>query len=292
MIFLTFREDNVLKLGLKTEQGILDVQAASSALTLEAPGMPMDVFAPGMLAACDVIAQQLAKDVAPFQPFLKTEAALELGPAVANPSKILCVGLNYAKHAAESGMEAPKEPVLFSKFNNTLAAHGDEVAIGGLEQVDYEAELAVVIGKTAKNVSVDDALDYVFGYCNANDLSERRLQFVSGQWLLGKTLDDFLPLGPYLVTADEAGDPSNMPVRGWLNGELRQDSNTNDLIFSVAECISYASQYMTLSPGDVISTGTPEGVILGMDPKVWMQPGDSYSIEIGNLGRLTNKVVA
>ncbi|MEM7735782.1 MAG: fumarylacetoacetate hydrolase family protein [Deinococcota bacterium] len=292
MIFLTFREKNALKLGLKTEHGILDVHAAREALTLEAPATPMELFAPGVLAACDVIAQQLAKDVAPFQPFLKAEAALELGPAVANPGKILCVGLNYAKHAAESGMEPPKEPVLFSKFNNALAAHGDEVAIGGLEQVDYEAELAVIIGKTAKNVSVNDALDYVFGYCNANDLSERRLQFVSGQWLLGKTLDDFLPLGPYLVTADEASDPSNMPVRGWLNGELRQDSNTNDLIFSVAECISYASQYMTLSPGDVISTGTPEGVILGMDPKVWMQPGDSYSVEIGNLGTLTNKVIA
>jgi 2-keto-4-pentenoate hydratase/2-oxohepta-3-ene-1,7-dioic acid hydratase in catechol pathway len=292
MIFLTFREDNTLKLGLKTDQGVLDVRAAREDLTLEAPQTPMDLFAPGMLAACDVIAQQLAKDVAPFQPFLRTEATLQLGPAVAKPGKILCVGLNYAKHAAESGMDAPQEPVLFSKFNNALAAHGDEVAIGGLEQVDYEAELAVVVGKTAKNVSVDDALDYVFGYCNANDLSERKLQFLSGQWLLGKTLDDFLPLGPYLVTADAAGDPTNMPVRGWLNGELRQDSNTNDLIFSVAECLSYASQYMTLSPGDVISTGTPEGVIFGMKTKTWMQPGDSYSVEIGNLGTLINKVVA
>lgn len=213
------------------------------------------------------------------------------GPCITNPGKILCVGLNYRAHAVEAGMEIPKQPVLFSKFNNAIAACGKEIDIQGLEQVDYEAELAVVIGRKARHVQTENALDHVFGYCNANDLSEREMQFRSGQWLLGKTLDDFLPVGPCLVTRDEVPDPQNLSVKGWLNGELRQDSTTADMIFSVAEIISYVSKHFTLSPGDVIITGTPFGVILGLDPKVWMKPGDEYAIEIGNLGRLVNRVV-
>ena len=148
-----------------------------------------------------------------------------------------------------------------------------------------------MIGGRARNVSVGDALDYVFGYCNMNDLSERRLQMLSGQWLLGKTLDKFLPLGPYVVTADEIPDPQNLTVRGWMNGELRQDSNTADMIFTVADVIAYASRVMTLEPGDVISTGTPEGVIMGMDPKIWMKPGDEYIVEVEGLGKLVNRMV-
>lgn len=300
MIFVTFVDPATInaarpnyKLGLKTDDSlVLDVAAAAAAMNVSDVPNPEGLFAAGALMACRGLLERWQEDATPRQPFLLEESTLTLAPAVVNPGKILCVGLNYAKHAAESGMDAPKQPVLFSKFNNSLAAHGEDVPIGGLEQVDYEAELAVVIGTRAKNISVEEALNHVFGYCNANDLSERVLQFVSGQWLVGKTLDKFMPLGPYLVTADEAGNPANMPVKGWLNGELRQDSNTNDLIFSVAECISYASHYMTLEPGDVISTSTPEGVILGMKDKVWMQPGDSYRVEIGNLGTLTNKVVA
>jgi 2-keto-4-pentenoate hydratase/2-oxohepta-3-ene-1,7-dioic acid hydratase in catechol pathway len=302
MIFVTFVDPASVdaanpsyKLGLKTDianEHVLDVAAAAAAMNVTDIPSPAGLFAEGALAVCQTLLARWQAAATPRQPFLLAESNLTLAPAVINPGKILCVGLNYAKHAAESGMEPPKQPVLFSKFNNSLAAHAEDVPIGGLEQVDYEAELAVVIGKHAKNVAVEDALNYVFGYCNANDVSERKLQFVSGQWLLGKSLDKFMPLGPYLVTADEAGDPAHMPVRGWLNGDLRQDSNTNDLIFSVAECISYASHYMSLEPGDVISTGTPEGVILGMSDKVWLKPGDTYSVEIGNLGTLINKVVA
>ena len=219
------------------------------------------------------------------------EASLDVTACVPNPGKILCVGLNYRKHAAESGMAEPKQPVLFSKFNNSIAAPGEDVAIDGLEQVDYEAELCVVMGKTAKNVSVDEALNYVFGYCNANDLSERKLQFVSGQWLVGKTLDKFLPIGPYVVTADELSDPQNLSIKGYYNGELKQNSNTADMIFSVAEIIAYTSKYMTLSPGDIISTGTPEGVIFGTKDKIWMKGGDTFTVEIEHLGSLTNRVV-
>ena len=217
-----------------------------------------------------------------------------LCPVVPSPEKILCVGLNYARHAQESGMALPSSPVIFSKFNNSLATHNENVPYNPLfTQVDYEAELVVVIGKVANNVSEDDALDYVLGYCNGNDLSERALQLnlPGGQWLMGKSPNKFMPVGPYLVTADEIPDPQDLTIKGWLNGELRQDSHTSDMIFSVAEVISYLSQYMTLNPGDMISTGTPEGVILGMSEKVWMKPDDEYTVEIEGLGRLTNSMV-
>ncbi len=279
MILLTYRKGKKIVLGVKTKKGILELK-----------DKPEKVFAKG-LRALPKIQVLVTKAVAEKDTVYLNESELQLAPVVPQPGKILCVGLNYRRHAAESGMAEPKKPVLFSKFNNALAAQGEDVSIKNLEQVDYEAELVVVIGKTAKNVSVKNALKYVLGYCNANDLSERALQFVSGQWLLGKTLDKFLPIGPYLVTADEIPDPQNLTIKGWLNGDLRQNSSTADMIFSVAEVISYASKYMTLSPGDIISTGTPEGVVFGMKEKVWMKPGDEYTVEISGLGRLHNRVV-
>ena len=159
------------------------------------------------------------------------------------------------------------------------------------EQYDYEAELAVVIGKRARNVSKRDALAHVFGYCNSNDLSARDLQMRTSQWLLGKTPDKFLPLGPCIVSADEVPNPQKLRIRCWVNGQQRQDSNSADMIFSIAHIISYASQYFTLEPGDVISTGTPEGVIFGMQQKQWLRPGDSVAVEVGDFGRLTNLMV-
>lgn len=238
---------------------------------------------------------QLKQEIAALHaPQTVAEDSLRIAPVVPNPGKILCIGLNYRKHAAESGMAEPKLPVLFSKFNNSISAHGQDVPMSReWQKVDYEAELGVVIGRTAKNVPVEKALDYVLGYCNCNDISERALQFVSGQWLVGKSLDGFQPVGPYLVTADEIVNPQGLRIRGWLNGELRQDSSTSDMIFSVAECIAYASQYMTLQPGDLISTGTPEGVILGhpKEAQVWMQPGDEYVVEVEGLGQLRNRMV-
>lgn len=274
MYILTSRENGTYKLGVKRGDTAYAV-----------PMTPDEFYRRGLDALPD-LRQQAETSTTPLN-----EKAL--GPCVPNPGKIICVGLNYRRHAAESGMAEPSTPVLFSKFNNALAAPGDPIPLpANAEQYDYEAELAVVIGKRARYVSVEDALDYVLGYASANDFSARDLQMRTSQWLLGKTPDRFFPLGPYLVTADDAGDPADMSVRCWLNGELRQDSNTGDMIFSVAEIISYTSQYMTLEPGDVISTGTPEGVILGMDPKVWVRPGDEMTVEIGSLGRLTNKAVA
>ncbi len=286
MKFLTFESDSELKLGLKLDDKVVDLKLASESLDTKLPTNFDELFGSDPQLFQKLI-QQLPEDA----DFILNESNLVLGPAVLNPGKIICVGLNYRKHAVESGMAIPTSPVLFSKFNNAITATEKEVNISGLTQVDYEAELAVVIGKQARNVPESEALDYVYGYANSNDLSERELQFLTGQWLIGKTIDDFLPIGPYLVTADEAGDPTDMSIKGWLNDEERQNSNTADMIFSVAEVITYLSKYMTLEPGDVICTGTPEGVILGFEDKVWMKPGDTYSVEIGNLGKLTNTVV-
>lgn len=283
MRLLTFHDGDALKLGLKTAAGIIDVEAA-----LGTSMSPDDFFRNGS----EMVEQLNAIEAT--EPTHLDEASLTLGPCVPHPGKVLCIGLNYSQHAAESGMDEPTSPVLFSKFSNTIAGHEEAVPfISDFTQVDYEAELVVVIGKTAKNVSEEEALDYVLGYCNGNDLSERALQLnlPGGQWLVGKTPDKFMPIGPYLVTADEAGDPQDMQIRGWMNGDLRQDSHTSDMIFSVRAVIAYASRFMTLQPGDIISTGTPEGVILGMEDKVWMQPGDEFTVEIGNLGRLSNTLV-
>ena len=208
-------------------------------------------------------------------------------PVLGTPEKLICIGLNYRRHARETGMPVPETPVLFSKFNNTLAETGEPIPLpDNAVQYDYEVELGVVIGKEARYVSVDEALDYVFGYFTVNDVSVRDLQFRTSQWLLGKTLDKFFPTAPYLVTADEVGDPQNLGLFCWVNGELRQNSNTADMIFSVAECISYISQYMTLKPGDVISTGTPEGVVMGMKEKNWLKPGDEVVVEVEGLGEV------
>jgi 2-keto-4-pentenoate hydratase/2-oxohepta-3-ene-1,7-dioic acid hydratase in catechol pathway len=211
---------------------------------------------------------------------------------VGTPEKIICIGLNYKRHARETGMAIPETPVLFSKFNNTLAETGESIPLpDNAVQYDYEVELGVMIGKEARYVSVDEALDYVFGYFTVNDLSVRDLQFRTSQWLLGKTPDKFFPTAPCLVTADEVGDPQSLGLSCWVNGELRQSSNTADMIFSVAECISYISQYMTLKPGDVISTGTPEGVVMGMMEKNWLKPGDEVVVEVEGLGKCTNRMV-
>ena len=295
MRLLTFKSYKGPSLGIKTELGVLDVRAAALDLDRDdVPVTPAAFFVRGTGALPELTSLlEEALPKAQAAPWMLDEADLQFGPCVHNPEKILCVGLNYRRHAAESGAQVPDVPVLFSKFNNALAGHGEPVPLSGeAKEYDYEVELAVVMGKTAKNVPLEAALSYVLGYCSANDVSARDLQMRTTQWLLGKTMDKFCPIGPYLVTADEAGDPQQMATRSWLNGELRQNSNTADMVFTVAEIISYASRYMVLKPGDVILTGTPEGVILGMKEKVWMTPGDIVSIEVGNLGVLTNPMVA
>jgi 2-keto-4-pentenoate hydratase/2-oxohepta-3-ene-1,7-dioic acid hydratase in catechol pathway len=293
MRLTTFYVEDEIRLGIATERSVIDVAEAAVALgESDIARTPAEFFSVG-LTALEGLGRLLRRSDGSERRWVLPQEGLRLGPCVPEPQKILCVGLNYLRHAEESGMSPPETPVLFSKFNNSLAGHGDEVPLpGAATEYDYEAELVVVMGRRARNVSEDEALSYVLGYCNGNDLSARDLQMRSSQWLLGKTLDRFLPLGPYLLTADEAASPQAWPVRCWLNGELRQDSSTADMIFSVAQVISYASRYMTLEPGDLICTGTPEGVILGMKDKTWLKPGDEVSIEIGPLGRLCNRMVA
>jgi 2,4-diketo-3-deoxy-L-fuconate hydrolase len=209
-----------------------------------------------------------------------------LGSCVARPSKIICIGLNYAKHAAESGMEIPKEPVVFFKATTALCGPNDNVVIPRNSlKTDWEVELAVVVGKKASYVSEEAAMDYVAGYCLHNDYSERAFQLErGGQWVKGKSNDTFAPLGPFMATVDEISDPHNLNLWLELNGKRIQDSNTNDLIFNIPQVISYLSNFMTLLPGDVISTGTPAGVGLGFKPPMYLKPGDLVKLGIDGLG--------
>ena len=211
---------------------------------------------------------------------------------VARPQKVICIGLNYEDHAAETGADIPEKPIVFSKYANSIIGHGEAIRIPPItQQPDYEAELAVVIGRTARNVSEAEALDHVFGYTNANDVSARDIQLgEGGQWTRGKAIDTFCPLGPYIVTRDEVPDPQNLSVRCILNGDVVQDGHTSKMIFSVAELVAFLSTGMTLVPGDVIITGTPPGVGMARDPQLWLKDGDEVSIEIEGLGSLINPV--
>lgn len=213
-------------------------------------------------------------------------------PAV-YPSKILAIGRNYAEHAAEGGSDLPAAPLLFNKLTNSLSAHDAPIVLPTIsEQVDYEAELAVIIGKPAKRVSEADALGYVFGYSLINDVSARDLQYGDKQWTRGKGLDTFAPLGPFITTRDEIDDVQALKIEGLLNGNVMQSSNTSKMIFKVAYLVSYLSQGITLEPGDVIASGTPDGVGVFRKPPVLLKPGDVFEVRIEKLGTLRNSVVA
>ena len=212
---------------------------------------------------------------------------------VPRPGKLICIGLNYRDHAAESNLPIPKEPVVFSKFSSAVIAPGEPVIIpASSTQVDYEAELAVVIGRRARNVSASRALDYVFGYTCLNDVSARDFQFADGQWQRGKSCDTFAPMGPTIVSADELRDAHKLPIKLILNGAAMQDSNTDQLIFGVPELIEFLARTITLEPGDVIATGTPSGVGFARKPPVYLKPGDEMIVDIEGIGKLNNPVVA
>jgi 2-keto-4-pentenoate hydratase/2-oxohepta-3-ene-1,7-dioic acid hydratase in catechol pathway len=211
------------------------------------------------------------------------------------PQKVICVGLNYADHARETGKEAPPEPVIFNKFATAVSAHNETIVLPKLSrEVDYEAELVAVIGRGGRHICREKALDHVAGYCCGHDVSARdwQLRKPGGQWLLGKSFDGFAPFGPELVTSDEVGDAGKLRIQLRINGRTMQDSTTAQLIFSVAELVAYLSGVCTLAPGDVIFTGTPPGVGAARKPPVFMQPGDSVEVEIERIGILRNHVVA
>jgi 2-keto-4-pentenoate hydratase/2-oxohepta-3-ene-1,7-dioic acid hydratase in catechol pathway len=253
------------------------------------------LWVPAARAVLDKLDQEIRASGMPAEWDQLCEPSQEFDwlPPVAVPEKIICIGLNYRDHAAESKMEIPKEPVIFNKYNNALVgASGPVILPSNSTQVDYEAELAVILGKQAKRVSPEDAVDYVGGYTLMHDVSARDWQFRTGQWVSGKTFDNFAPCGPHLVTPDEIDDPHDLDIRLTLNGRVMQDSNTRNLIFNIPTLISYTSHMFTLKPGDIISTGTPPGVGFARRPQVFLQDGDIVELFVEGVGTMRNRVIA
>ncbi len=294
LTLLTMRRNGQYALGVKTVKGILDVPQAAKQLRMAAPATMDDLLqneqGPALMALVNAAMKPGAK-----ASFLKEET-IEYGPVVTRPEKIVCIGLNYRRHAKEVGMEPPSQPVLFNKYNNALNSHNGTIKlpVAVAKKFDYEVELVMIIGKQARNVSEVDALSYVAGYTTGNDFTARDLQLEtpSKQWMIGKTPDQFAPLGPYILTADQI-DPDNLKIECRVNGQTRQSSNTNDLIFNTRQLVSFVSRHLTLKPGDIIFTGTPEGVIAGYpkDKQVWLKAGDKVACSIEKLGELRFELI-
>ncbi len=288
--------DGTETLGLKTDAGIIDVRKAAQLLNLPAPltlEQMLQEGSSGQLKKLVDAVQASSQAKAAIVP----EASITYGRLFVNPGKIVCIGLNYKRHAAEVKMAEPKQPILFNKYNNSLAAANCTITLPPKEisyKFDYETELLIVMGKKARNVSVTDAPNYIAGYCNSNDFSSRDLQLEtpSVQWMIGKTLDNFAPIGPYFVSSDVVGDPHKLKLQTFVNGEIRQDWSTDDFIFNCYQVVSFVSHYWTLEPGDIIFTGTPQGVILGYPPekRVWLKAGDVIESRIEKLGSLKFKL--
>jgi 2-keto-4-pentenoate hydratase/2-oxohepta-3-ene-1,7-dioic acid hydratase in catechol pathway len=222
------------------------------------------------------------------------EGMPRLGVPVAGVGKYICVGMNYTDHARENGMQPPREPIIFLKATSALCGPNDDIALPkDSQKADWEVELGVVIGRAAKYLDEAAALSHVAGFVTVNDLSDREFQIErAGQWTKGKSADTFGPVGPWLVTPDEAGDPQNMTLKAWVNGKLMQDGHTGNMIFPVARLVAYVSQFMSLHPGDIIATGSPSGVGMGRRPQLYLQAGDVVEAEVGRLGRQRQEVVA
>ncbi|QRX81733.1 fumarylacetoacetate hydrolase family protein [Glaciimonas sp. PAMC28666] len=264
--------------------GALDAQGRLRDLSLLVPDFTPDWLAPERLRALAAI---------DLEKMPLVEGSPRFGVPVAGVRQFVAIGLNYRKHAEEAGMPIPTEPVVFTKALTSLSGANDDIVLpDGSEEGDWEVELGFMIGTTARKVSVESALSHVAGYCLANDVSERAWQIKrNGQWGKGKSFDSFGPVGPWLVTADEIPDPQTLGMELSVNGVVKQRSNTADMIFSVAQIVSYLSQFMTLLPGDVVITGTPSGVGLGMKPPQFLRKGDVVSLHIDQLGTQTQKVV-
>jgi len=276
----------LLRYGPKGQEkpGILDTEGKVRDLGGQVPDFQGDGIS---LAALDAI-RAIDIDSLPIV------APDRIAACLADVPNFYCIGLNYAKHAAETGAQPPTEPIVFSKATSALSGPFDPVVIPrGSEKSDWEVELGVVIGKAASYVSEEDALDYVAGYCTINDVSERTFQIErGGQWIKGKSAPTFGPVGPWLVTADEVPDPQALRLSLKLNGETMQESDTSDMIFSVREIVSYMSNFMELRPGDIIATGTPSGVGMGQSPQRFLRPGDVMELEVEGLGAQRQETVA
>ena len=284
------RADGGYALGAKVEGGILDLAAAGRALGLAVPNDMDDLLQGGkghqLRALVDAIGSR------PDPRFLIPEARVAFAPLVTRPEKIIMMGFNYRRHAEETDTPVPKDPPLFNKYNNALNHHGGTITLptAAAREFDYECELVIVFGRECRDVSEADALDYVAGYATGNDFSARDLQTLTSQFMIGKTSDGFAPLGPYLVTSDLVPDPNNLRLETRVNGVQRQDWNTSDMIFNCRQLISFASKVMTIKPGDIFYTGTPQGVIFGekipRDQRAWLKPGDEIACSLEGLGEL------
>lgn len=294
LTLMTLRRDGQYRLAAKTPWGILDVGEAGKFLRMHAPSTMDDMLQNQDGPSVNAVVEAAGKSKAGLKLFFR-EDRLEYGPVVTRPEKILCLGLNYRRYITQTGGTIPKRPVLFNKYNNSLNHHWGTIKLPtDVKKFDHEVELVIVMGKEAKNVKEADALSCVAGYCTGNDFSARDLQLEAdgGQWMIGKTLDQFAPLGPYLVTADQV-NPDNLMLECRVNGETRQSSNTRDFIFNSRQIISYISRYITLKPGDIIFTGTPEGAIQSK-PKgqqVWLKRGDKIACSVEKLSELRFELV-
>ena len=286
MKLVTFVYNGHSRIGALTGDGsVVDLQRAN-------PQLPGDMLALLAGGADTLALAQQAVASAPADAVLAL-ASVTLQAPIPRPGKILCIGLNYRDHAAESNQPIPQFPTVFAKYNNTIVGPGAAIVLPTVtEKVDYEAEFAFVIGRTARNVKAEDALDYVAGYLPFNDVSARDYQMRTSQGTVGKTFDTFGPLGPALVTSDEIANPHDLDISLTINGEVLQSSNTSNLIFSVNELIADLTSFMTLEPGDIISTGTPSGVGSARKPQRWLRAGDVVAVTIEGLGTLENPVVA
>jgi acylpyruvate hydrolase len=284
MRIVTYRSERGDRAGVLRDGAVVD---AADALELDPPPSVRDLLRADLLDELrDGITAAPASQGASLDD-------VTLLPPVPDPDKIVCMGINYHSHAAETGQELPDSPTFFAKFRNALAPSGAEVALpAGSEKVDYEAEVAFVVGRRATDVGTDDALAHVAGYTLLNDLSARDLQFATPQWMPGKVFDGSAPCGPWLVTPDEAGSPDAIEFSLTLNGDTLQQASTADLVFGVAELASRLSALMTLEPGDIVATGTPAGVGSVRRPRVWLKPGDEITIASPTLGRLDTRMVA
>jgi len=281
---LTFEEDGGRRLGVRRDEDeVVDLTGADGV-----PGGLLELIAAGSeaLAAAEAAAAKATR-VVPAE-------GLSVRAPIDRPGKVICIGLNYADHAAETNHPVPPEPVVFGKFASAITGPFDAVeAPPTSSELDYEAELVAVIGKGGKHITEADAMGHVFGFAVGNDISARDYQVgkPAGQWLLGKTFDTFAPYGPHVVTADEVDDPHNLGIRCILNGETVQDSNTSQFIFNLPKLIAYVSHVFTLAPGDILWTGTPPGVGMGRKPPLWLKPGDTVAVEVDGVGRIENRIV-
>jgi len=285
MRLLTFEHRGVRRVGVRSGQGVVD-------LNLVDAGIPPDMR--GLLSGGDDVMCAARAALARGDGVIPASEIRVLAP-ITDPEKVVCIGLNYLDHAKECGMPIPEEPVVFSKYPTTIVGPGEEVVKPPeTQKMDYEVEFVAVVGKGGRRIPESEALDHIAGYTVGNDVSARdyQLEKPQGQWMMGKTFDTFAPIGPEIVTSDEVGDPHNLDIRCTLNGETVQESSTNQLIFGVDKLVAYLSHVFTLTPGDLIFTGTPGGVGMGRSPQLWLKPGDRVACEVDGVGRLENPVAA